>query len=99
IIRDEYINVARQRIKGLDLSGSYKFDLGESRMTIRGSASFLDSSQQTSRAQTPYDIAGTIFNPAEYSGRIGAELGRAHVRTPVPNAPMVCRLLLEKNKT
>src|SRR3546814_14016654 len=41
-------------------------------MTIRGSASFLDSSQQTSRAQTPYDIAGTIFNPAEYSGRIGA---------------------------
>src|SRR3546814_14735271 len=41
-------------------------------MTILGSASFLDSSQQTSRAQTPYDIAGTIFNPAEYSGRIGA---------------------------
>src|SRR3546814_10270628 len=30
IIRDEYINVARQRIKGLDLSGSYKFDLGRS---------------------------------------------------------------------
>src|SRR3546814_9350342 len=24
------------------------------------------------------------------------ETGRAHVRTPVPNAPTVCRLLLEK---
>src|SRR3546814_7650745 len=49
IIRDEYINVARQRIKGLDLSGSYKFDLGERRMTIRGYASFLGSSQQNRR--------------------------------------------------
>src|SRR3546814_3746323 len=27
------------------------------------------------------------------------EIGRAHVRTPVTNAQLVCRLLLEKNKT
>src|SRR3546814_7731796 len=27
------------------------------------------------------------------------EIGRAHVRTPVPNAHLVCRLLLEKKKT
>src|SRR3546814_6011256 len=26
------------------------------------------------------------------------EIGRAHVRTPVTNAHLVCRLLLEKNK-
>src|SRR3546814_9163956 len=26
-----------------------------------------------------------------------AEIGRAHVGTPVTNAPLVCRLLLEKN--
>src|SRR3546814_3861893 len=26
------------------------------------------------------------------------EIGRAHVRTPVPNANIVCRLLLEKKK-
>src|SRR3546814_1002368 len=26
------------------------------------------------------------------------EIGRAHVRTPVPNAHLVCRLLLEKKK-
>src|SRR3546814_9525197 len=30
---------------------------------------------------------------------LGAQLGRAHVRTPVTNAPVVCRLPLEnKNK-
>src|SRR3546814_2713203 len=27
------------------------------------------------------------------------EIGRAHVCTPVTNAPLVCRLLLEKKKT
>src|SRR3546814_17622167 len=73
IIRDEYINVARQRIKGLDLSGSYKFDLGASRMTIRGSASFLESSQQTSREHTHYDIEDTSINPAKYSGHYCGE--------------------------
>src|SRR3546814_10320688 len=26
------------------------------------------------------------------------EIGRAHVRTPVPNAHLVCRVVLEKNK-
>src|SRR3546814_1433458 len=28
-----------------------------------------------------------------------AQIGRAHVRTPVTNAHLVCRLLLEKKKT
>src|SRR3546814_3272110 len=28
--------------------------------------------------------------------RRGAKIGRAHVRTPVTNAPLVCRLLPEK---
>src|SRR3546814_1120635 len=34
---------------------------------------------------------------AAFPGRV-AETGRAHVRTPVPNAHIVCRLLLEKKK-
>src|SRR3546814_7447834 len=31
--------------------------------------------------------------------RAGQEIGRAHVRTPVTNAHLVCRLLLDKKKT
>src|SRR3546814_7727431 len=31
--------------------------------------------------------------------RLEIEIGRAHVRTPVTNAHIVCRLLLEKKKT
>ncbi len=72
IIRDQYVNAARQRIKGIDLSGSYRFDLGDSRLTVRGSASWLDSTQTTSAGQPKHALAGTVFNPARLNGRIGA---------------------------
>lgn len=72
IIHNQFVNAAKQRIKGVDLSGSYRFDLGGSRLTIRGTASWQDSWQQTSAGQDSYDLAGTIFNPAKYKGRLGA---------------------------
>lgn len=72
IIRDQYINAARQRIRGVDLSGSYGFDLGSGRLTARGSASWLSSTQQTTPAQPERDLAGFAFNPARFNGRLGA---------------------------
>jgi iron complex outermembrane recepter protein len=79
IINDQYINVVRQRIRGFDLSGSYRFDLGASRLAIRGSASLLDSIQQASRGQPSADLSGTIFQPAKYRGRLGAVWSRGNV--------------------
>lgn len=72
VMNNQYINASRQRIKGLDLSGSYRFDIGSSRLTVRGSASWLNSSQQTTAAQSPYDLSGTLFNPPKIAGRLGA---------------------------
>lgn len=72
IFDDRLINASTQRIKGIDLSGSYQFDLGTGRLTIRGSASWLDSSQALTAAQSSYDLAGTLFNPARINSRIGA---------------------------
>lgn len=71
IANDLYTNAARQRIKGLDLSGSYRFDLGAGRLTIRGSANWLHSRQQTSSNQAAFDLAGTLFNPPKVTARIG----------------------------
>jgi len=71
ILRGENVNAARQRIKGLDLSGSYSLSFADGRLTVRGSASWLDSSQQTSAGQNFHPLAGRIFNPAEYRGRFG----------------------------
>ena len=72
IIDDRYVNAARQRINGVDLSGSYRFDLGTGRLTIRGSASWLGSTQAVTAAQSPYNLAGTLFYPAKINNRIGA---------------------------
>jgi len=72
IISDQYLNAARQRIKGLDLSGSYRFDLGGGQFAVRGSASWLESKQTTSAGQAEQTLAGTVFNPARLNGRIGA---------------------------
>lgn len=72
IIDDRSTNASRQRIKGGDLSGSYRFDFGTRSLTIRGSASWLDSSQVLTAAQSPYQLAGTLFNPSRLSSRIGA---------------------------
>ena len=72
IIHDEYVNAARQRIKGLDLSSSYRFDVGSGQLTVRGSASWLDSTQTTSAGQPEQTLAGTVSNPARFKGRVGA---------------------------
>jgi len=72
IVDNLYANTTRQRIKGIDLSGSYRLDLGAGRLTVRGSASWLDSKQALTAAQSPYDLSGTLFYPAKLSSRIGA---------------------------
>lgn len=71
-------NAARQRAKGLDASASYRFDLAVGRLTMRGSASWLHSTRQNSLGQPTYDLAGTLFYPARFNGRIGAVWQRDH---------------------
>lgn len=66
-----FINTASERARGLDLSGSYRLDLGEGRLTVRGSASWLDMTRQISSAETAYDLTGTLFYPAKFSARFG----------------------------
>jgi outer membrane receptor protein involved in Fe transport len=71
IIHDQYVNATRQRFKGLDLSGSYRVDLGDGQLTMRGSASWLDSAQTTIPGRPEQILAGTVFNPARLNGRVG----------------------------
>ncbi|EIL98360.1 TonB-dependent receptor [Rhodanobacter thiooxydans] len=69
---NRYVNTVAQRVKGLDLSGSYRPDVAGGRLSIRGSLSWLKSSQQTTEADRRRDLAGTLFYPARINGRIGA---------------------------
>lgn len=72
IVDGRYVNAARQRIKGADLSGSYRVELATGQLTLRGSASWLDSNQSLTAAQAPYRLAGTLFYPTKLSSRVGA---------------------------
>src|SRR3546814_347147 len=83
IIYGYYVNVARQEIRGTDLSGSYRFDLGPGRLTVRGSGAWLDSEQQSTATQDLFDLSGTLFNPAKVRGRVGAVWERGSVTTSV----------------
>lgn len=71
VVDGRYVNTLWQKIRGLDLTGSYRFDLGAGRMTLRGGASWLDSSQQTMGAAGPLELAGTLYNPPRVRGRAG----------------------------
>ncbi len=72
IIYTQYANTARQRIQGVDLSGSYRLALGQGALTLRGSASWLDSRQQTVPGAPEFALSGTLFNPPKLSSRVGA---------------------------
>lgn len=71
LLYQQYTNVARQEIRGFDLSGSYRMGLARGELTLRGSTSWLDSRQQTLPTQEPHDLSGTLFNPPKISARLG----------------------------
>ena len=66
-----FVNVTRQRIRGLDLSGSYRFDVGAGQLTLRGSGTWLDSMQKGGPGDEAFDLAGTLYSPAKVNGRAG----------------------------
>ncbi|MFK2878651.1 TonB-dependent receptor plug domain-containing protein [Rhodanobacter hydrolyticus] len=76
IIYTQYANTAQQRIQGIDLSGSYRLELGQGALILRGSTSWLDSTQQTLPTAPAYALSGTLFNPPKVSGRLGTDWKR-----------------------
>ncbi|MCD9026701.1 TonB-dependent receptor [Luteimonas sp. BDR2-5] len=76
IISAEYTNVAGQHARGLDLTGSYRFDLASGQLLFRGGVSWIDLSQQNLPGQDAFDLSGTVFFPAELNGRLGVVWSR-----------------------
>jgi len=72
IVDNRFVNAAQQRVKGLDLSGSYRFDLANSRLTFRGSVSWLDSERALTSTSPFSDSSGILFYPVKVNGRAGA---------------------------
>lgn len=76
IIDNRFVNATQQRVEGIDLSGAYRFDLAASRLTLRGSLSWLDIEQALSVNSDFLAGSGLLFYPAETNGRAGAVWNR-----------------------
>ncbi|MEJ1962691.1 MAG: TonB-dependent receptor [Gammaproteobacteria bacterium] len=65
-------NAARQALHGVDVDLNYRIDLGSSdELNVNGRASYLASEQQLASGQPYVRLAGTIFDPPHWRGRLG----------------------------
>lgn len=76
IVDNRFVNASTQRVKGVDLSGSYGFALADGRMALRGSISWLDSERALTATSSYFDVAGVLFYPAKLNSRAGVVWNR-----------------------
>jgi outer membrane receptor protein involved in Fe transport len=72
-------NIARERVRGLDLAGSYAFALGGGTADLNAAATYLDGERQISSGQPVLQRAGIIFNPPHWRWRLGGGWSRGAV--------------------
>jgi outer membrane receptor protein involved in Fe transport len=82
IVRNQLVNAARQRIRGVDLVGSYRIPVPAGDVTLSGQASWLRSNQRNTAGAPLITLAGTNFNPPRFRGR-GGVTGHFGAFTPV----------------
>ncbi|SFJ96809.1 Outer membrane receptor for ferrienterochelin and colicins [Sphingomonas sp. NFR04] len=79
IVDSSLRNIAREHIRGVDLSIDYDARLGEdSQLTIAGSATYLDADRQAAPNLPTAGRSGLIFTPPKFRAR-----GAASWQTPV----------------
>lgn len=77
IVNAGYINVASLLVSGADLSARYTFDLGENRLGLIGSATYLyNYRQRTTPTATSEQLVSTAGEPVDWRGRATADWAR-----------------------
>ncbi len=67
-----YQNIARQKIKGLDLSAQYKRQLAGGNLTLNVDATRMETRQRLTPGSVVTELTGVIFNAPNWRGRAGA---------------------------
>jgi len=80
IVDNRLQNVARQKLRGLDISAQYGVDLSSrDKLHFDLAASYLESDQKLSAGQATIIRAGTIFDPPHWRGRGSVRWDRDNV--------------------
>ncbi|WP_242526559.1 TonB-dependent receptor [Novosphingobium sp. KA1] len=70
ILNNRYVNAAKQKIDGIDLTADYRIDIGtQSAMLLNANGAWLWSKQKLTSESTALDMAGIIFNPPRFKAR------------------------------
>jgi iron complex outermembrane receptor protein len=77
IIDNRYVNTAALKVRGVDASGSFAFELGGDQVVVGGSASYIaDYDQQVTPGSAAFDRVGVINFPVRFRGRMTADWTR-----------------------
>jgi len=71
-VNDLYTNVAAQRLYGVDLPITYSIEMGPDALSLTSQMSWLHGQQRNTSQSVPFPIAGVIYNPPHFKGRLGA---------------------------
>lgn len=77
IINDYYLNIAAQKISGIDLSATYRAEVWGGDASFDAQASWLRSRQKTTEAGGYRRLAGTVYNPPSFRLRSTASYDHA----------------------
>ena len=69
LIDNRNMNVAAQKIEGVDVNLSYRLDLHDGALVTALNGSWLRSRQKNGSAFPYFDLAGTIWNPPHFRSR------------------------------
>jgi len=81
IVDTRWVNTGAVRVRGIDLSGRYPLELGEGRLILDASASYvLDYESQTTPTALVRELAGQVGYPVRLRSRAGAAWSRGSLR-------------------
>lgn len=71
IVYNQLQNISSQKLHGFDASASYRFDIQNmGNISVKGSASYLDSSRKVTTDMAATDQAGLVFTPPHWRARL-----------------------------
>lgn len=70
IVETRFVNTSALRVRGVDATGTYRFEVGADRVTMSANASYmLDYKQQTTPTSAVIERIGIASFPAKFRGR------------------------------
>jgi iron complex outermembrane recepter protein len=79
IVFNHNTNVARQKVKGFDLSADYSLDFAGGRLAVNGTTSWLDSERRLTPLSPSLETSGVVYFPASFRARGGLSWTRSGV--------------------